>query len=94
MLNSDTKTQQTKLKNKFLQENYKLLCKVFGKPPIKFDFNYQDINKNNVQLDNVTPIKFLENCLNKNLDDFIFVMNDNYFDNYAIMFGIDKKYIK
>lgn len=69
--------EQEKLKDRYLEENYMLLSKVFGKPPISFDFTYKDINNKEIQFSNMSPIEFLENCSLNNLDDFVFVMNDN-----------------
>lgn len=72
------------LKNRYLEENYILLSKVFGNPPISFDFIYKDINNKENQLINITPIEFLEKCFSENLDDFIFIMNDNNKEFYKV----------
>lgn len=69
--------EQEKLKDKYLEENYILLTKVFGKPPISFDFKYRDIRNKEIEFSNISPIEFLEICSLDNLDDFIFIMNDN-----------------
>lgn len=77
ILKSKNIEEKEKLREKYLEENYVLLSKVYGQPPIKFDFKYKDTNKNEVQFNNITPKEFLEKCLSENLDDYIFVMNDN-----------------
>lgn len=49
-----------------------------------------------VQIENNKPVRWkVQNSFGKeNNQNGYFIMNNNYFDNYAIMFGIDKKYIK
>lgn len=69
--------EQEQYKNKCLQENYILLSKVFGQPPISFDFNYKDVNKKEIKFKNISPKEFLNISVTDNLDDYIFVMNDN-----------------
>lgn len=64
-------------KDKCLEENYVLLSKVFGRPPIEFDLKYKDINKNEIKLNNINPKKFLEICLPEEMNDFVFVMSDS-----------------
>lgn len=48
-----------------------------------------------VQIENNTPIRWkVQNSFGEeNNQNGYFVMNDNYFDEYAIMFGINKNYI-
>ena len=47
------------------------------------------------QVENNKPIRWkVQNSFGEeNNQRGYFVMNDNYFDEYAVMFGIDKKYI-
>ena len=47
-----------KEKDKFLQENYTLLCKIYGEPMTKFDFEYKDKNGDYKKIENLTPIEF------------------------------------
>ncbi len=58
------------LKKKMLRENYKILCKALGKPPIKFKYDYTNLQNNNKVL-NLTPLEFKKNFLSLNLDDYI-----------------------
>lgn len=74
--NNDVNNQE-RLKDKYLEENYVILSKVFGKPPVSFNFTYQDTSKKEIQFNNISPIEFLEFCSLDYLDDFIFIMNDN-----------------
>lgn len=78
--------EKEKFKDKCLEENYILLSKVFGQPPISFDFNYQDLNKNEIKFNNITPKNFLDICYKEDMNEYIFVKNNpnkNYYEKYS-----------
>ena len=74
--------EKERYRDKCLQENYILLSKIYGQPPISFNFNYKDINKNEFQHNDITPKEFLEICFPNDMNDYIFVMNNNKYPFY------------
>lgn len=62
-------------KNKFLEENYILLCKILGEPITEFDYEYKDKNGNYKRYEKLTSIEFKNRFLNLNLDDFVTIGN-------------------
>jgi len=64
-----------KVKNKFLEENYILLCKILGEPVNKFDYEYKDEKGNYKRYENLTPIEFKNKFLTLNLNDFVTIGN-------------------
>ena len=63
------------LKNKQINEFYKMLVHFLGEPPKKFNFEYSDDNKNYHIEKDLTPQKFFENYVNINLDDYVSLIN-------------------
>ena len=76
MLNLNTIKEKEHFKEKCLEENYVLLSKVFGQPPIKFNFKYQNIDGNEIALNDITPKEFLKSVFPYDMSQFIFVMSD------------------
>lgn len=74
------------IKNQFLRENYSLLSKILGEPPLKFDYNYIDNNQENISIAEITPLEFRDKFITLNLQDYIVLSNDYY--------GWDKEYNK
>ena len=64
-----------KEKDKFLQENYTLLCKIYGEPLTKFDFEYKDKDGNYKRIKNLTPIEFKNKFLDLKLENFVTIGN-------------------
>lgn len=64
-----------KMKKEFLQENYALLSKILGEPPTTFTYEYKDKENNYIRKENLTPIKFKEQFLTLNLNDFVSIGN-------------------
>lgn len=64
-----------KEKDKFLQENYTLLCKIYGEPMTKFDFEYKDKNGDYKKIENLTPIEFKNRFLDLKLENFVTIGN-------------------
>lgn len=62
-------------KNKCLQENYILLCKIYGEPTVEFDFEYKDKNGNYKKIENLTPIEFKNRFLDLKLENFVTIGN-------------------
>lgn len=62
-------------KNKFLQENYILLCKLIGEPLTKFNYEYKDKNGEYHRIDGLTPIEFKNRFLKLKLEDFVTIGN-------------------
>ena len=62
-------------KKKFLQENYILLCKIYGEPTTKFNVQYKDKDGNYKKIENLTPIDFKNRFLNLKLEDFVTIGN-------------------
>lgn len=63
------------IKDRLLQENYILLCKVLGQPVSEFDYEYKDRNGKYIKYERLTPIEFKDKFLSLNLNDFITIGN-------------------
>ena len=70
---SRNKKELRKYKQKLLKENYIILAKILGEPPIQFDFKYKDINNKEINLSKITPIEFYHNNVTISLKDYIVV---------------------
>ncbi|MBQ6991752.1 MAG: hypothetical protein IJN50_02385 [Clostridia bacterium] len=64
-----------KLKEKLLAENYDLLCKILGEPPLTFDYTYTNNMNEKITLNNITPLEFKEKFLNIDLNEYISITN-------------------
>ena len=64
-----------KEKNKFLQENYIILCKVLGEPITEFNYEYKDKNGEYKRIEKLTPIEFKNRFLNLELENFVTIGN-------------------
>lgn len=62
-------------KNKFLQENYILLCKILGEPITEFNYEYKDKNGEYKRIENLTPIEFKNKFLSLELENFVTIGN-------------------
>lgn len=63
------------LQEKCLDQIYKLLCSCFGVPPTNFSFEYVDKDKNYNIIKNITPIQFLEDFVEVDLNEYISIIN-------------------
>lgn len=70
----ESKTELLKRKEKMLEENYFLLSKCIGEPPLNFVYEYQD-KKGTVCTINSTPQEFCQKYLSLNLEDMISIGN-------------------
>jgi len=64
-----------KEKNKFLQENYILLCKILGEPVTEFNYEYKDKNGEYKRIEKLTPIEFKNKFLDLELENFVQIGN-------------------
>ena len=62
-------------KNKFLQENYILLCKILGEPVTDFNYEYKDKKGEYKRIENLTPIEFKNKFLDLKLENFVTIGN-------------------
>ena len=59
-----------------VQKIYGILCTAFGKPPVKFDFEYTNKKDEFYRDSNITPIEFYDKYIKDlNLDDYISIIN-------------------
>lgn len=77
-----------KLKEEYLYKLYQFLVSSLGMPPVKFDYEYQDKEKNYHNLKDLNPLKFYQD-LAINLDDYVSVINSPtldkpYLKNYTV----------
>jgi len=68
-----------KLKETVLEELYTFLVSCFGLPPTKFDFEYKVDEKYEI-IKNLTPLKFFNEHVGDNLDDYVSIINAPTFD--------------
>lgn len=80
------KIKLEEMKCQFLQENYNLLSKILGEPPVKFDYKYMNNNQEEVSIEKMTPLEFRKKYITLNLQNYIVMANDYY--------GWDKEYNK
>ena len=64
-----------KEKNKFLQENFTLLCKILGEPITEFCYEYKDKNGEYRRIEKLTPIEFKNKFLDLELENFVTIGN-------------------
>lgn len=64
-----------KLKKDMLYDIYQILCKCLGEPPIRFDYEYRDKEKNYRVIRNITPQEFFSEYVAWKLDDKISLIN-------------------
>ncbi|MBQ9658036.1 MAG: hypothetical protein IJV31_04625 [Clostridia bacterium] len=67
-------------KEQFLQENFELLCKIYGEPVTEFDFEYTDKTGQKHTYHNMTPLKFKNKFLTIDLDEFVSVADYDMFN--------------
>lgn len=63
------------LKDKYLEDLYRLLVISFGEPVEKFDFEYVDTDGKYHLAKNLTPLKFYEKFVGVNIDDYVSLIN-------------------
>ena len=69
-----TKIEEQKLD--MAQKIYGILCTAFGKPPVKFDFEYTNKKDEFYRDSNITPMEFYDKYIKElNLDDYISIIN-------------------
>lgn len=73
--NSNDKRRLRAMKEKFLEENYILLSKVYGEPSLKFDYEYKNKNGKYIRHDDMTPNDYRDKFLTLNLNDFVSIGN-------------------
>ena len=65
------------IKIKLLEEVYILLSKIYGTPPTKFNYKYEDKDGKTITIKNTTPLYFKEKYLTLDLDDYLNIGNIN-----------------
>ena len=73
--NNTSKDELYLRKEEMLNENYNLLSKCLGSPPLSFTYEYKDKDGKLIKLENITPIEFKNKYLSINLDDFVSIAN-------------------
>lgn len=68
------------LKDKYLEDLYRLLVISFGKPVEKFDFEYVDKDGKYHLVKNLTPLKFFEKYIGIDIDDYVSLINSPTLD--------------
>lgn len=63
-------------KEKMLEGVFGILCKVLGRPPEMFTYEYYDKEKNYRRLEPLTPAAFFEKTIGADLDEYV-VVGDN-----------------
>ena len=59
-----------------VEKIYGILCTAFGKPPVKFDFEYTNKKDEFYRDSNITPMEFYDKYIKDlNLDDYISIIN-------------------
>lgn len=73
------------LKNNMMNENYEILCSIFGKPPLNFDSRILNINEN------YSPVEFSNKYVDDILDNYtnvISLSNKDYNKKYILDFNV------
>ena len=75
-LYKEGKKEEIRQEKKILMEKlFNFLCMCYGKPPVKFDFEYKDSSKVYHYEKNLTPMQFYNTYLNGVIDEYISVVN-------------------
>ncbi|MGL4991308.1 MAG: C1 family peptidase [Sarcina sp.] len=61
--------------DKMLSEVYRMCVYSFGQPPVKFDFEYRDKDKDFYRELSITPLDFYKKYVGKDLSDYVIVIN-------------------
>ena len=85
------KEEMEKLIKKLLSDNYTLLCKLFGEPPLTIKLEYKDKN-NNLINEELTPQEFYNKYCTIDLDEYISIgsidmYNKEYYKKYERKLG-------
>jgi bleomycin hydrolase len=67
---------ELELKQQYLFETYQILCKFLGCPPDIFNWEYKDKSKKYHKVNNLTPIKFYNDYVDYNVNDYVCLIND------------------
>lgn len=62
-------------KEKCIKEIYSILCSCFGIPPKKFSFEYVDKDKNYHIVKDLTPMKFYQEIVEMDLNNYVSIIN-------------------
>lgn len=62
-------------KEKCIKEIYSILCSCFGIPPKTFSFEYVDKDKNYHIIKNLTPMKFYQEIVEMDLNNYVSIIN-------------------
>jgi len=73
--NNSSKEEIDDTRNQMMTDNYRMLAYTFGEPPVKFDFEYRDDNKQYHLDQDLTPKSFFEKYVGWNLDDYVSIIN-------------------
>lgn len=60
---------------RYLTENYKILSKILGEPPMSFNYEYKSSEGKYCEYRNITPIEFRNKFLTLNLEEFVNIGN-------------------
>lgn len=64
------------LKQKYIEEVYKILCMFLGEPPTNFTWEYVSKDKKYQRMTDLTPLTFYQTHVPFNFDDYTCVIND------------------
>lgn len=86
-----SKTELEKLTKKLASENYNLLSKLLGEPPLTINLEYKD-KDNKLISEKLTPQEFYQKYCTINLDDYVSVgsvemYNKKYYERYIRNYG-------
>lgn len=73
--NNGDKDHINTIKEKAMNNIYKLLCSCFGVPPKKVSFEFTDKDDNYHIYKDLTPIEFLNDFVGVNIDDYVSIIN-------------------
>lgn len=70
-----TDAQLDEARTNMLDDVYRMLVYSFGQPPVTFDFEYRDSDKQFHREANLTPQSFFKKYVGWNLDDYVSIIN-------------------
>ena len=88
------KDNKTEIENKYnlaIKDIYKILCNSLGVPPTKFNFEYVNKDKQYNIIKNITPMEFLNNYAEINLNNYVSIINSPtkdkpFYDTYTVKY--------
>ena len=76
MRDLQTQEERRELKNRVMEDVYKILVINLGVPPTSFDWQWRDKDGNFRRVGEISPVQFMDRYVDMNLDDYVCLVDD------------------